>query len=117
MHPILFQLGPLTIRTYGVMVALADHCKVESPARMEGKRMVALLAPRPNLVKEKPKEKSSAPPKPKPVHPEALKAAAAKAAAAEKAATEKPATGPEPAVATPATSTAPASVGTPAPAS
>ena len=98
-----------------VMVALADHCKVESPARMEGKRMVALLAPRPNLVKEKPKEKSSAPPKPKPVHPEALKAAAAKAAAAEKAAAEKPVAGPEPAqAATPAVA---APVSTPAPAS
>jgi translation initiation factor IF-3 len=30
-----------------VMEALADFCKVESPARMEGKRMVALLAPKP----------------------------------------------------------------------
>ena len=29
-----------------VLEALADFCKVESPARMEGKRMVALLAPK-----------------------------------------------------------------------
>jgi translation initiation factor IF-3 len=74
-----------------VMTALADHCKVESPARMEGKRMVALLAPKPNVVKEKPKEKSDKPPKPKPLHPEAIKAAqrAAEKAAADQAAAEK----------------------------
>ncbi len=30
-----------------VLEALADSCKLESPARMEGKRMVALLAPKP----------------------------------------------------------------------
>jgi translation initiation factor IF-3 len=30
-----------------VLEALVNDCKVESPARMEGKRMVALLAPKP----------------------------------------------------------------------
>ncbi|VTT97413.1 translation initiation factor if-3 : Translation initiation factor IF-3 OS=Isosphaera pallida (strain ATCC 43644 / DSM 9630 / IS1B) GN=infC PE=3 SV=1: IF3_N: IF3_C [Gemmataceae bacterium] len=30
-----------------LLEALQDHCKIESPARMEGKRMVALLAPKP----------------------------------------------------------------------
>ena len=34
-----------------VMEALNDFCKVESPARMEGKRMVALLAPKPSGTK------------------------------------------------------------------
>jgi len=29
-----------------VLEALMDHCKLEMPARMEGKRMVALLAPK-----------------------------------------------------------------------
>ncbi|WP_439624377.1 translation initiation factor IF-3 [Gemmata sp.] len=30
-----------------LLEALQEHCKIESPARMEGKRMVALLAPKP----------------------------------------------------------------------
>jgi translation initiation factor IF-3 len=34
-----------------VLEALADFCKLESPARMEGKRMVALLAPKPGGTK------------------------------------------------------------------
>ncbi len=72
-----------------LLAALLEHSKVESPARMEGKRMVALLAPKVITKQEKPKEKSSGPPKPKPLHPEAIKAAAAKAAAAA-AAAEKP---------------------------
>lgn len=74
-----------------VMVALADYCKVESPARMEGKRMVALLAPKAIPKPERVREKSTGPAKPKPMHPEAIKAAAAKAAAAAAAGTEAPA--------------------------
>ena len=81
-----------------LMAALVDHSKVESPARMEGKRMVALLAPKAIPKPERIREKSTGPAKPKPLHPEAIKAAAAKAAAAaaaaESGATEKP---PEPA--------------------
>ena len=83
-----------------LMVALADHSKLESPARMEGKRMVALLAPKAIPKPEKVREKSSGPAKPKPLHPEAIKAAVAKAAAAaaaEKEAAEKAATAPVPA--------------------
>ena len=52
-----------------VLEALMDFCKVESPARMEGKRMVALLAPKPGGKpdgKTAPKPKADAPPKPKP---------------------------------------------------
>jgi translation initiation factor IF-3 len=53
-----------------VLTALMDMCKVESPARMEGKRMVALLAPKPILSKSgKPKPPGSTPAKPKPVVP------------------------------------------------
>jgi translation initiation factor IF-3 len=53
-----------------VLVALQDLCKVESPARMEGKRMVALLAPKPVMSKSgKPKPPGSTPAKPKPAAP------------------------------------------------
>jgi translation initiation factor IF-3 len=45
-----------------VMAALIDHCKVESTPRMEGKRMVALLAP---------KATGGSPAKPKPPKPPA----------------------------------------------
>ena len=47
-----------------LLEALQDHCKIESPARMEGKRMVALLAPKPGGT-----AKPAA--KPKPPKPEA----------------------------------------------
>jgi len=49
-----------------VMAALLEHCKVESSPRMEGKRMVALLAP---------KATGGAQPKPKPPAPAAAKPA------------------------------------------
>ncbi|MDB5309564.1 MAG: infC [Gemmataceae bacterium] len=73
-----------------VLEALQDACKIESPARMEGKRMVALLAPKPGgtkpAEKEKPpaekpkaavpdKEKAPAPDKPKPAPVEKAPAA------------------------------------------
>jgi translation initiation factor IF-3 len=45
-----------------VLEALANDCKIESPARMEGKRMVALLAPKPGGPGEK---SGAAPAKPK----------------------------------------------------
>jgi len=60
-----------------VLEALQDACKVESPARMEGKRMVALLAPK--TAPEKPK----APKPPKP--PKTPPAPGAAAPAGEKA--------------------------------
>jgi translation initiation factor IF-3 len=44
-----------------VLEALMDFCKLESPARMEGKRMVALLAPKPTGGKPA----TAAAPKPK----------------------------------------------------
>jgi translation initiation factor IF-3 len=47
-----------------VLEALANDCKIESPARMEGKRMVALLAPKPGGPGEK--SGGAAPAKPKP---------------------------------------------------
>ena len=42
-----------------IMEGLIDHCKVESPARMEGKRMVALLAPKAGTVAPKAPSKPS----------------------------------------------------------
>jgi translation initiation factor IF-3 len=60
-----------------VLEALANDCKIESPARMEGKRMVALLAPKPG-----PGEKVAgapqpvAKPKPKPEQPKPAVSAA-----------------------------------------
>lgn len=46
---------------------LVDACKVESPPRMEGKQMTALLAPKAATAANKPsKPKSNKPPKPKP---------------------------------------------------
>src|SRR5262245_25719954 len=62
-----------------VLEALANDCKIEMPAKMEGKRMVALLAPKPG-----PGEKGSGgtnPPaaKPKPAAPPLKPAAAAPA--------------------------------------
>lgn len=57
-----------------VMAALLEHCKVESTPRMEGKRMVALLAPKATGGKpDKPKAPSQ--PKPKPAAPPAAKPA------------------------------------------
>jgi len=50
-----------------LLEALIDHCKLESPARMEGKRMVALLAPKPGGGGT---AKPPSPPKPKVDKPE-----------------------------------------------
>jgi translation initiation factor IF-3 len=63
-----------------IMEGLTDHCKIESPPRMEGKRMVALLAPKAGTVAPKGPPKPSKPPLPKPVHPAAIAAAERKAA-------------------------------------
>jgi translation initiation factor IF-3 len=83
-----------------VLEALADHCKVESPPRMEGKRMVALLAPKPGTkAKEKPKEKAKEPEKAKAERPkdgEPAKDAAPKPADKPAAATPAPAEPPRP---------------------
>jgi len=57
-----------------VMAALLDHCKVESAPRMEGKRMVALLAPKATGGKS---EKPKAPAQAKPAVPKPAAAAAA----------------------------------------
>jgi translation initiation factor IF-3 len=77
---------------------LVDACKVESPPRMEGKQMTALLAPMKATVVNKPaKPKSDKPPKPKPVFvpkpgsaAEAALAAKQQAAAAAAAAAQQP---------------------------
>ncbi len=73
-----------------VLEALLDFCKVESPARMEGKRMVALLAPKAGGGKPG----GSAP---KPAAPKAAPAASTNgsAATAKPAAVAAPATAPE----------------------
>jgi translation initiation factor IF-3 len=44
-----------------VLEALMDFCKLEMPARMEGKRMVALLAPKPGGTKPAAAAKPAAP--------------------------------------------------------
>ncbi|MFO0796234.1 MAG: translation initiation factor IF-3 [Gemmataceae bacterium] len=90
-----------------VLIALQDLCKVESPARMEGKRMVALLAPKPILSKSgKPKPPGSTPAKPKPPKP-----AAAPAASPDAATSPAPTADAKPAAAAP-----PKAAATPAPA-
>jgi translation initiation factor IF-3 len=73
-----------------VLEALLDFCKVESPARMEGKRMVALLAPKPGG-----KPGGSAP---KPASPKAAPAASTNGTAAtvKPAAVAAPAAAAEP---------------------
>jgi translation initiation factor IF-3 len=81
-----------------VLEALMEHCKVESPARMEGKRMVALLAPKPGGSKPAAGQKPAAP-----------KAAAPKAAAP--APNGQPAAKPAPAPAAPVAAPAPAETG------
>ena len=48
-----------------VLEALQNDCKIEMPAKMEGKRMVALLAPKPST----PEKGQAAKPKPKPEQP------------------------------------------------
>jgi translation initiation factor IF-3 len=56
-----------------VLEALVNDCKLESPARMEGKRMVALLAPKSSGGKSAPGSapKSAAPKPPAPPRPAA----------------------------------------------
>ena len=75
-----------------VLEALQDSCKIESPARMEGKRMVALLAPKVGGTKpaapKADKPKAAVVEKPKPAAPENAPAAdtAAPVASVEQAA-------------------------------
>jgi translation initiation factor IF-3 len=74
-----------------VLEALADFCKIESPARMEGKRMVALLAPKPGGKPGSPAPKPAAQAKPPaPASPNG--APAAKPQAAPTTPPAKPAT-------------------------
>ena len=86
-----------------VLEALLEHCKLESPARMEGKRMVALLAPKPGGTTK------PAAPKPKTDGKTEVKAEPkgeskpAASAAATPAAPAAPATEPKPAAKPPAT--------------
>jgi translation initiation factor IF-3 len=47
-----------------ILERLQDVCKIESPARMEGKRMVALLAPKAGGAAPKAAPKTAAPAKP-----------------------------------------------------
>jgi translation initiation factor IF-3 len=72
-----------------VLEALANDCKIESPARMEGKRMVALLAPKPGGPGEKSGGAAPARPKPAP-------APAAQGAPAPKPPGQPPAPKPQP---------------------
>ena len=66
-----------------VLEALMDFCKLESPARMEGKRMVALLAPKASGTKP-------AAPKPAAAKPAAAPSANGSTAAPTAAAAPKP---------------------------
>ena len=66
-----------------VLEALMDFCKLESPARMEGKRMVALLAPKASGTKP-------AAPKPAAAKPAAAPSANGSTAAPAAAAAPKP---------------------------
>jgi translation initiation factor IF-3 len=79
-----------------ILEGLQDACKIESPARMEGKRMVALLAPKPGGPGAKPAAPAAKPAAPKPP-----------AAATPNTAPVKPAA-PTPAPAAPTAATKPA---------
>lgn len=86
-----------------VLEALQNDCKLESPARMEGKRMVALLAPKPGGTgAAKP---ASAKPKPEGKPPEPKPEKAEKPASSEKS-EAKPDAKPAPAPTEPAPPTA-----------
>jgi translation initiation factor IF-3 len=52
-----------------VLEALANDCKIEMPAKMEGKRMVALLAPKPTGGDKGGGSQGAPKPKPKPAQP------------------------------------------------
>jgi len=67
-----------------VLEALANDCKIEQPAKMEGKRMVALLAPKPGGPGEKVAAHPPAAPKPKPETPKPAPPAPAQSAPAPK---------------------------------
>src|SRR5205814_5041628 len=57
-----------------VLEALQNDCKIEMPAKMEGKRMVALLAPKPSGSEKgggSPAAPKPKPPQPKPAAPPA----------------------------------------------
>jgi translation initiation factor IF-3 len=77
-----------------VLEALANDCKIEMPAKMEGKRMVALLAPKASGAASG-APKPAAPPKPKPPAPAPAGAPAATGAPAP-APAPKPAPAPQP---------------------
>jgi translation initiation factor IF-3 len=77
-----------------VLEALANDCKIEMPAKMEGKRMVALLAPKASGAASG-APKPAAPPKPKPPAPAPTGAPAATGAPAP-APAPKPAPAPQP---------------------
>ncbi len=81
-----------------VLEALQNDCKIEMPAKMEGKRMVALLAPKPGPG-EKGGGAHQAAPKPKPAQPKPAPPATAGAPA--------PAAPKPPATAAPAVAAAP----------
>ncbi len=84
-----------------VLEALVNDCKLEMPAKMEGKRMVALLAPKPGPGEKGGGSNQSQPrPKPKPklaVVPAPAGAAAAPAPGAPSAQAPKPAPQAQPA--------------------
>src|SRR5262245_19993106 len=73
-----------------VLEALANDCKIESPARMEGKRMVALLAPKPGGPGEKGEKAAHQPAKPKPEQPKPAASANSTPATAQGGQAPKP---------------------------
>ena len=75
-----------------VLEALQNDCKIESPARMEGKRMVALLAPKPGGKPGSPAPKPPAAAKPAAPSTNGSPAASAKPVAPTAPPPAKPAT-------------------------
>ncbi len=76
----------------GMLEQLQDVCKVESPPRMEGKQMTALLAPKTASPAKKPPKKPAAPKPPKPVEAKPAESAAAEPAPAATTSTPPAAT-------------------------
>ena len=99
-----------------VLEALAEHCKVESPSRMEGKRMVALLAPKGPPPKAPSQKKVGGPPKVRSTGLGLDKIKEKQAAAEKVAAANPPAADATAATAAPDKPAAPVGVPPPAPA-
>ena len=99
-----------------LMEGLLEHCKVESPPRMEGKRMVALLAPKGSGAGAKPAKPAAPKPKPPAAGAAPKPPAAAGAAPAAPKPVTAPAAAPKPTPAAPKPAAAPVAGTKPPPA-